>query len=56
MVAGAHLDEHHLASEGVSFGTVELHLGGDGGVGRAAATVRTHATELGLVDPRAAAA
>lgn len=56
MVAGAGPDEHHLLEEGVPLGALELHLCGARGVGRAAAPVRAHPAELGLVGPRTGAA
>lgn len=55
-VAGATPDEHHLLAEDVPLGTVELHLGGDGGDRRAAAAVGAQAAKLGLVEARAVAA
>lgn len=48
-VAHARLDEHHLTAEGVALGAAELHLGGGGGVRRAAAPVRARAAELGPI-------
>lgn len=48
-VAHARLDEHHLTAEGVPLGAAELHLGGGGGVWRAAAPVCARATELGPI-------
>lgn len=55
-MAGAAPDEHHLLAEDVPLGTVELHLGGDGGDRRAAATVGAQTAKLGLVEAHAVAA
>lgn len=49
MMARAGLDEHHLLPEDISFWTLELHLGCDRGVRRAAAVVSADAAELGFV-------
>ncbi len=54
-MTGACLNEHHLLPEEVSLGTAELHLGGDGGVRRAAAAICTHPAELRLIQPDALA-
>lgn len=56
IVAGAHLDEHHLPLEEVPFGAAELHLHGAGGIGGAAAAVRAAAAEPGPVGTGAGAA
>lgn len=55
-MAGAGLDEHHLLCENLSFWTLELHLGCDGGVRRAAAIVCADTAELWFVQPGAGAA
>jgi len=56
VVAGAHLDEHHLPLEEVPLGAVELHLHGAGDVRGAAAAVRAAPAELGPVGTGAGAA
>ena len=56
VVAGAHLDEHHLPLEEVPLGAAELHLHGAGDVRGAAAAVRAAAAELGPVGTGAGAA
>lgn len=48
-VAGAGLDKHHLLLHHLAVGALELHGQGGGSVGRAAAAVGAHATELGTV-------
>lgn len=56
MMAGAGLNKHHLFGERFSLCTLELHLGCDGGVWRAAAIVCADTTELLFVHPGAGAA
>lgn len=56
VVAGAHLDEHHLPLEEVPLGAAELHLHGAGDVRGAAAAVCAAPAELGPVGMGAGAA
>lgn len=56
VVAGAHLDEHHLPLEEVTLRAAEFHFHGAGDVWGAAAAVRAAAAELGPVGTRAGAA
>lgn len=55
VVAGAHLDEHHLPLEKVPLGAAELHIHGAGQEGGAAAPIRAAATEPGPVGAGAGA-
>lgn len=56
VMAGARLDKHHLPFEDLTLRTLELNINGGGGVGRAAASVNTASTELGLVESHTGAA